>query len=120
MIATNDGGPAFPGEQGHDGCGTCKREIGADGTIQWLNLNQGMSLRDYFAANYKVAHDSDGDIQGASQDVIGAVVDIPYPPMDENNKSKTWQDRVRWQIQAEAKLQYMHADAMLAAREATK
>ncbi len=45
----NDGGPAFPGEAGEDGYGFYKKQFGPNGEQNWLALNQGMSLRDWFA-----------------------------------------------------------------------
>jgi hypothetical protein len=45
----NDGGPAFPGEAGEDGHGFYKKQFGPNGEQNWLALNQGMSLRDWFA-----------------------------------------------------------------------
>lgn len=40
----NDGGPAFPGEAGEHGYGPSKRS-----GENWIELNQGMTLRDWFA-----------------------------------------------------------------------
>jgi hypothetical protein len=44
----NDGGPAFPGEEGTSGYGNQKMTQGPNGP-EWTSLNQGMSLRDWFA-----------------------------------------------------------------------
>jgi hypothetical protein len=45
-----NGGPAFPGLGSLDGHGDCQ-PIKRDGVMEtWQTLNQGMSLRDYFAA----------------------------------------------------------------------
>lgn len=46
----NDGGPAFPGEAGESGYGNIKRVTTPAGDTEWITLNQGMTLRDYFAA----------------------------------------------------------------------
>lgn len=45
----NDGGPAFPGEAGEDGYGNSRQAFSPSGERSWINLNQGMSLRDWFA-----------------------------------------------------------------------
>lgn len=47
----NDGGAAFPGIAGESGYGTSTQNgISANGETIWINHNQGLSMRDYFAA----------------------------------------------------------------------
>lgn len=46
----NNGGPAFPGIAGEHGYGDCVKRVHPDGDVSWVTHNQGMSLRDYFAA----------------------------------------------------------------------
>lgn len=45
----NDGGPAFPGTAGEDGCGNQTRQTNSNGDTVWVDHNQGMTLLDYFA-----------------------------------------------------------------------
>lgn len=46
----NDGGPAFPGIAGESGCGNQTRQTNSNGDEVWVNHNQGMTMRDHFAA----------------------------------------------------------------------
>lgn len=62
----NDGGPAFPGERGESGYGSSKRHAPPGGGPSWIDLNQGMSLRDYFAAKAMQSYMSDLSSRGHS------------------------------------------------------
>ena len=93
MSKTNDGGPAFPGEQGHT------EEHGWNQT--W---NPGMSLRDYLAAHVsaKEIDDHVGDTIEEVSRFLG-IDPAEYRP------------RTHWPM-ANAKARYAIADAMIAAR----
>lgn len=45
-----DNPTAFPGIEGSNGNGNSTPINGLDGQVTWQNHNQGMTLRDYFAA----------------------------------------------------------------------
>ena len=66
----NDGGPAFPCEAGVSGYGNSKRVIHSDGTQDWIELNQGISMRDYFAAEVIRAIIAQGFKIGSEADLI--------------------------------------------------
>lgn len=57
----NDGGPAFPGIEGSSGNGNATPIIRPDGGYEWITHNQGLSLRDYFAAKAMHALIIDGE-----------------------------------------------------------
>ena len=94
MTAKNDGGPAFP----------CDAEW-RDGQEVWPQ-GAGMSLRDWYAGQAPVI---DGDL---SIPLAEALMCEPLP------KSKTILENRRWWAEAEARLKYLNADAMIAARDA--
>ena len=83
-----DGGPAFP------------RTYNGDG-------HNGMTLRDHFAATSNVSDQmKDMTSNGASR--LGV-------PMPKNSDSLDW---AIWRARIKARLRFLEADAMLAAREA--
>ena len=89
MSEINDGGPAFP--------------------VIWQNAGPdlGMSLRDYFAAQHRF--DESGITTIQAEAVMGG-------------KSPDWMteshlDCLKWWIEAEARIRFLAADAMLKARE---
>lgn len=47
-LPVNDGGPAFPGVAGANGCGNSVPTT-LNGSVQYVEYNQGLSLRDWFA-----------------------------------------------------------------------
>lgn len=49
MSVSKTGGPAFPGVLGESGYGNAARVVHQDGSHSFIEHNQGMSLRDYFA-----------------------------------------------------------------------
>lgn len=86
-----DGGPAFPTpNDGFDG------------------MTYGMSLRDWFAGAYSFG--IDGISQTWAEKIMGEK--CPDWSLDDGLAC------VRWWAEAEARVRYLHADAMLKAREA--
>jgi hypothetical protein len=97
-----NGGPAFP-QPDLSGYGMGPVE-GQNGQYQM----EGMSLRDWFAATMPI-RESDPSISFAT-DVMSSA-----PPSPDWGDAP--EDVERWWAMAEAKLRYMRADAMIAARE---
>lgn len=87
----NDGGPAFPNPN------DCK--LG----------EEGMSLRDYFAATVAISENDFPDLPVASSKMIGSLCP--------NNSTENPEEWVRWVAAVEALIRYAKADAMLAERE---
>lgn len=107
MSKRNDGGPAFPSEM------TIDRETGERMPYQFGNddfVEQGMSMRDYFAAK---AHDMSED---TTVEHAEAILGKPRPDKISSDPEVilAW---ARFWIDANAVYKYMQADAMLAARE---
>ena len=88
MNTKNDGGPAFP--------------------VMWdyAESEAGMSLRDWFAGQHPV-------IDGELSITLAEALMCEHLP-----KSKTSLENRRWWAEAEARLKYLNADAMIAARDA--
>ena len=72
----DDGGPAFPGETGQFGYGYSKPVFAPDGDRQWIELNQGMSIRVYAAIHLRQPESGipwlDAMIRKARQDNVQA------------------------------------------------
>lgn len=98
-MSTHDGGPAFPRPLGHIPQSYSEAE----------HSQEGMTLRDYFAANADPRElcDKDGLPDWAARAVMG--VEGPMP-------LRTSIERVQWWATAVAKWKYMQADAMLKVR----
>ena len=97
---TNDGGPAFPAPLAFS------PEGGAHIAPQFFADSEGMSLRDYFAAN---ADPFGGDLNDA---LIQAVAGRQEP--DWRTQPLAY---MQWLAEATVKWKLMQADAMLAARK---
>jgi len=76
-----DGGAAFPGEAGSAGYGYEKMQmIDQNGNMQFVRLNQGMTLRDYFAAKAmqgmasQAEHWSQRDIPKMAYEIADAMI----------------------------------------------
>ncbi len=69
------------------------------------------NLRDQFAAN--IAIDADDLCRRSAEALMGAPA--PNPPATQEG----WIAAMQWSAEAEARLRYLKADAMLKAREAT-
>ena len=112
-----DGGPAFPGEQGINGYGNSKLTVGPQGNQEWIVLNQGMSLRDWFAgqalAGFMSQPDSEYAYQWTNADT-GETRLLGYGcnPAGLGNWKIT-----RTPNEGMAQAMYAVADAMIAARE---
>ena len=89
----NDGGPAFPSEQGHTPDGLWNQ-----------SYCQGMSLRDWFAGTVPPLPEATSDAYAES--LLGA------PPPSSHDRL----DHARYWARADAVYRYMCADAMIAAR----
>lgn len=88
MSKQNDGGPAFP---------ACNEA--------WNNDTMGMSLRDYFATHLQMHPDAIGP--RTAEAVMGEPLPVEKDPLT----------LLKWWANAEARLRYIHADAMLRARQ---
>ena len=79
-------------------------KINDEPAFPWGNdVRGGMSLRDYFAVHVSITRDN------LQSDLMKFVLnDTPPPPM-------TYKAAL-WDIEAEARIRYLKADAMLAAR----
>lgn len=98
MSSTNDGGPAFPFPSGPE------PRVNA-----YHDRSEGMSLRDWFAGQATTDDVNDAKDREAQKRAASK-----HP----NNKAEQYELRVR--IRAEisnTKARYLHADAMLAARQ---
>lgn len=109
MTTKNNGGPAFPCEGGH------KFVVGNE--IRRTLPSNGMTMRDYFAA-----HASDADIQEImKENVSDEYLDAERKYIDALSKSKypmpPFIVETTYKITRQ-QARYIHADAMLAAREA--
>lgn len=109
MTTKNNGGPAFPCEGGHN--------FVVGNEIRRTLPSNGMSLRDYLAA-----HASDADIQEIMKDnVSDEYLDAERKYIDALGKSKylmpPFSVEKTYKITRQ-QARYIHADAMLAAREA--
>lgn len=107
MSRIDDGGPAFPvdsilprDEDGH----FYNREISS----------AGMSMRDYMAVHARPETDIDGGIPNRCARVV---MSGPPPSQQPGEEVMAYELRsVKWWIEAEARVRYMHADAMLKVR----
>ncbi len=90
--------PAFPGIAGESGHGNATRTQAADGETVWVYHNQGMTLRDYFAAHAPIG-----------------LAEVKQQCLAQGMKEMTTADALEWC----GKMRYLYADAMLAARPAT-
>jgi hypothetical protein len=88
----NDGGPAFP----RPGIST--------NWAEGYHTHKGMSLRDWFAAQEQL-----NDCGEVSIDFLETLVNSPTP--------KTPLEYIIWEAKTRAKLKFIRADAMLAARK---
>lgn len=101
MTTINDGGPAFP----KTGRVSSENRRVEDGQV-------GMTLRDYFAAHASITVDIEAD--GCINDRLAwNLMDRKAPSWDSDYLAA----REYW-AEAEARLRYMKADAMIAARGA--
>jgi hypothetical protein len=100
MSGVKAGGPAFPFGQK-----VIERGYGLSPNVIEEN-ESGISVRDYFAAKADV-ESSMGKLAVIDAEAIG----IPLPASSSAN------DWLTWHFAAKAKLKYLEADAMLAARE---
>ena len=99
----NDGGPAFPGEQGHTPSGSWNQT--------W---EPGMTLRDWFAGTVPIAELGIGDysVSGLMR-FVGDTVPEPFTTPSVNEVTALV-------ARAIAKARFMVADAMLAERAKAK
>lgn len=93
----DDGGPAFPAPD------AAKARFGDSNSDAFL----GMTLRDYFAAHAAIDHDEVGVRYAAA--IVGR--DMPDFAADPLGNSAFW-------AEYRARMRYIEADAMLAARSA--
>jgi len=100
MNPHKDGGPAFPGVEGSPGYGNSIPQFAPSGEVAWINQNQGMTLRDYFA--------------GKALEGICSIEDERTCPQEMQHNVEAWR---RSLYRHDARVAYMYADAMLAARE---
>lgn len=108
MSTPKDGGPAYPVCFQHRNLETEELEVSA--------VNWGMSLRDWFAANEKLA-EWDNPESVASNSMIEALAG-PRPVKGWAAKTKDeWVEMLTWDATWRAKLKYLRADAMLKARD---
>lgn len=74
----------------------------------------GMSLRDYLAAHAKPETDIDGGIPARRARIV---MSGPPPSQQPLEDTQAYDLRnLRWWIEADARVRYMHADAMLKVR----
>jgi hypothetical protein len=110
----NDGGPAFPGEEGESGHGPCKRVLLPNGEYGWIHLNQGMSLRDYLASKEGL-EDWDGVNCVMSKSMAEALAGEAMPDGGWANANPI--EMFRFEAKWRAALKYIRADAMIAQRD---
>lgn len=70
-----DGGPAFPGVLGNLGHGNQTMALRSDGEPIWTEHNQGLSLRDYFAAKALPYYLQDDISEARASAVLGMTQD---------------------------------------------
>jgi hypothetical protein len=100
MNKINNGGPAFPVTPENEA-----RMNGSGG--------KGISARDYFAAKADISKDLEDDGCIAERLALNLMDGSPMPAWDSDYLAA----RIWW-AEAEARLRYMKADAMLKARQA--
>ena len=107
-----DGGPAFPRHP----------EALPDGSGGMFNRrayescdDTGMSLRDWIAGTIQIPTDVEGNPWGFSRETIGGLLGLGIP-----KTGYTYEQTFAWDIDANARLRYLYADAMLKARELVK
>lgn len=110
MTQRNDGGSAFP-----------STPLGDDGKPGGAH-RFGMSLRDWFAQSQPSDDLQDLSYHHLSPDAQSILAGEPSPhePRDSapgEERVKYQLDKARWQAKVTAALRYMHADAMLVARQ---
>lgn len=108
----DDGGPAFPGESGEHGYGPFKPIFAPDGEKRWIALNQGMTLRDYFASKESLI-EFDHPEANISKPMMEALAGEEQP---ENGWGGDLIAMFRFEAKWRAALKYIRADAMIAAR----
>ena len=99
-VRIDDGGPAFPQD---------------DAAVNRINGTGGMSLRDYFAANMQLDPDEPSPYQAKC---LMEEAPPQWPPYDTTTDYEQCRKCLDWWATAQAKLRYLKADAMLAARKA--
>lgn len=111
----NDGGPAFPGLAGTDGCGDsilCNTEHG----LAMINLNPGMTLREFAAIELRVADSGlvwlDEMILKSNRNRFAGMALCGICASTENAAAPKMSIIADWS--------YQQADAMLAQREKGK
>jgi hypothetical protein len=97
-MSTTNTEPAFPVPDSHH----------ADGQVQYGH--NGMSLRDWFAGQYQVWRGDEGALLGYANSTLADMTGIQLP------SPQTGQSLLLWELQVEARLKSLHADAMLAER----
>ena len=96
MSKQDNGGPAFPFVEPDTSC----------------NVNEGMTLRDYFAAKADISKDIDDD-GCITPRLAFSLMECASPPSWDDN----YFEARLWWAEAEARLRYLKADAMLKARQ---
>ena len=104
MKTQNDGGPAFPQHDVFQDCGI----DGNSGPILTQTIKPGMSLRDWFAGNERI--DSGETFSWELCEALAG----KRPEKDRVIDPVGWEI---WQATWQAKIKFIRADAMLAARK---
>lgn len=99
-MSRKDGGPAFPRPFSLDTWGDGPKEVPPQ---------EGMSLRDYFAATLVIDPEEPG--KGRAMVLMKSA-----PPVATTEKPDASMEQMLWWMEAEARYRYAKADAMLKAR----
>lgn len=108
MSKVDDGGPAFPNHKGSH------NRIGGMISGEWESSATGLSVRDYFAAKANI-----GENTPTTHQARGVMGEEPpqWPPFGSTVDFEQCLKCVKWWAEAEARLRYVYADAMLKARK---
>lgn len=130
---TDHNEPAFPGIRGENGCGNETRTITPNGDNLWVEHNQGITIRDYFAAHCQEDDRLVKCIRAMDDESLEIFARFPELEREEcltevhMDRLTCWPSlgtevakvtrRLELEAKAIARVRYMQADAMLAARE---
>lgn len=106
MSVPNNGGPAFPQALTFDPAGEARTP-----GMYFANA-EGMTLRDYFAANENIA---EYDFPEAG--IPMSVAESLAGPIPDGAWVKNPLETMKWEARWRAAIRYIRADAMIAARE---